>query len=57
MLERLPIRWKLATLSAGLTFFILCAFALIVGELTQRRIRDDFRQQVAVHGRPVPQAV
>jgi signal transduction histidine kinase len=47
VLERLPIRWKLAGLSAGLTFFILCAFALIVGELTQRRIRDDFQQQVA----------
>ena len=46
MRERLPIRWKLALLSAGLTFAILCSFALVVGELTARRIRDDFRQQV-----------
>jgi two-component system OmpR family sensor kinase len=46
VLERLPIRWKLAVLSAGLTFVILCAFAVVVGELTQRRIRSDFTEQV-----------
>ena len=47
MLDRLPIRWRLALLSAGLTFAILCAFSLVVGELTQRRIRSDFNHQVS----------
>ena len=46
MLDRIPIRWRLAITSAGLTFAILCTFAIAVGELTQRRIRDDFAHQV-----------
>jgi signal transduction histidine kinase len=45
--SRIPVRWKVAILSAGLTFAILCAFAVAVGELTQRRIRDDFQRQAA----------
>ena len=44
--RRLPIRWKLAGTSAALTFAILCAFGLVVGELTERRIRDDFNNQL-----------
>jgi hypothetical protein len=32
--DRLPIRTRLAGVSALLTFVILCAFALIVGSLT-----------------------
>src|SRR3954452_14317684 len=47
VLDRLPIRWRLAITSAGLTFAILCTFAVAVGELTQRRIRDDFKEQTA----------
>ncbi|HEY3019130.1 MAG TPA: HAMP domain-containing sensor histidine kinase [Solirubrobacteraceae bacterium] len=47
MLDRLPIRWRLALTSAALTFAILCTFAIAVGELTQRRIREDFREQTA----------
>ena len=47
MLDRIPIRWRLALTSAGLTFAILCTFAIAVGELTQRRIRDDFEHQIA----------
>ena len=43
---RLSIRWKLALTSAALTFAILCAFALVVGELTTRRIRADFANQL-----------
>ena len=45
-LGRLSIRWKLALTSAALTFAILCVFALVVGELTQRRIRSDFSNQL-----------
>ena len=47
MLERVPIRWRLAGTTAILTFAILCTFALVVGELTQDRIRSDFEHDVA----------
>ncbi|HEY2638030.1 MAG TPA: HAMP domain-containing sensor histidine kinase [Solirubrobacteraceae bacterium] len=42
----LPIRWRLAGGSAGLTFFILCAFAAVVGIMASRQIRGDFSNQV-----------
>jgi len=45
--DRLPIRVRLAGVSALLTFVILCGFAVAVGSLTVRRIRSDFNQQVA----------
>jgi two-component system, OmpR family, sensor kinase len=45
--DRLPIRTRLAGVSALLTFVILCAFALIVGSLTVHRIRSDFNNEVA----------
>jgi two-component system OmpR family sensor kinase len=44
--DGLPIRMRLAVVSALLTFVILCAFALVVGGLTVRRIRTDFDRQV-----------
>ena len=47
MLSRVPIRWRLAGGSALLTLVILLGFALVVGELTTRRIRDDFNLRVA----------
>jgi signal transduction histidine kinase len=47
VLEHLSIRWRLALISAGLTFVILCAFAIGVGEATTNRIRSDFRNQLA----------
>jgi signal transduction histidine kinase len=47
VLERISIRWRLALISAGLTFVILCAFAIGVGEATTSRIRSDFRNQLA----------
>ena len=47
VLERLSIRWRLALISAGLTFIILCAFAIGVGEATTSRVRSDFRNQLA----------
>ena len=46
MFGRLSIRWRLAGISAALTFAILCGFALIIGELTARRVRADFTNQV-----------
>jgi two-component system, OmpR family, sensor kinase len=45
--ERLPIRTRLAGVSALLTFVILCVFALIVGSLTVHRIRADFNREVS----------
>ena len=46
MFSRLSIRWRLAGISAALTFVILCGFAYVIGELTARRIRSDFTNQV-----------
>ncbi len=39
---RLPIRLKLAVVSAGLTFVILLLFALVIGAITEQRIRGSF---------------
>jgi signal transduction histidine kinase len=47
MFDRLPIRVRLAGVSALLTFVILCGFAVAVGSLTVRRIRSDFNREVA----------
>jgi two-component system OmpR family sensor kinase len=44
--DRLPIRVRLAGVSALLTFVILCAFALAIGSLTVDRIRSDFNREV-----------
>jgi signal transduction histidine kinase len=44
--DRLPIRVRLAGVSALLTFVILCAFAIAIGSLTVHRIRADFNRQV-----------
>jgi two-component system OmpR family sensor kinase len=44
--DRLPIRVRLAGVSALLTFVILCAFALAIGSLTVERIRSDFNHEV-----------
>ncbi|HEY3829013.1 MAG TPA: HAMP domain-containing sensor histidine kinase [Solirubrobacteraceae bacterium] len=46
--DRLPIRTRLAVVSALLTFVILCGFALVVGSLTVLRIHSDFNREVAV---------
>jgi signal transduction histidine kinase len=39
---RLPVKLKLAVVSAGLTFVILCLFAVVIGALLEQRIRDNF---------------
>ena len=45
--DRISIRWRLALVSAGLTFLILCAFAAIFGSLTTSRLRADFVRDTA----------
>jgi two-component system, OmpR family, sensor kinase len=52
--DRLPIRVRLAGVSALLTFVILCAFAVAIGSLTVHRIRSDFNRQVAESTRELP---
>jgi len=44
--DRLPIRVRLAGVSALLTFVILCVFAVGIGSLTVHRIRQDFNREV-----------
>ena len=45
--DRISIRWRLALVSAGLTFLILCAFAALFGSLTSARLRSDFVSDTA----------
>jgi signal transduction histidine kinase len=48
---RLPVRFKLAVVTAALTFGILCVFAAVIGAVAEQRIRagfdDDLRASVA----------
>jgi two-component system, OmpR family, sensor kinase len=39
---RLPVRLKLAVVTAALTFGILCLFAVVIGAVAEQRIRDAF---------------
>src|SRR5262249_4176163 len=48
LFERLPVRWRLAATTAGLTLFILVVFALVLGQVVGDRIRSDFREEL--HG-------
>jgi len=41
-----PVRWRLATVSAGLTFVILVLFGGAIGKIATQRIRDDFNGEV-----------
>jgi signal transduction histidine kinase len=41
-LRRLPVRWRLALTSAGLTFAILLLFAIVIGVFTSRQVRSSF---------------
>jgi two-component system OmpR family sensor kinase len=47
VLEGVPIRWRLALLSAGLTLVILSGFALVIGQVTSSRVRSDFNNEEA----------
>ena len=46
MPSRWPVRWRVAGVSAGLTFAILLMFAVVVGKLAQERLEDDFRNDL-----------
>lgn len=37
-----PIQWKLAAVSAGITFIILVAFGFAVGQITTNQLRENF---------------
>jgi signal transduction histidine kinase len=50
----LPIRVRLAGVSALLTFVILCAFAVAIGSFTVHRIRSDFNRQVSDFAQELP---
>jgi two-component system, OmpR family, sensor kinase len=42
MRTRLPVKLKVAVLSAALTFAILCLFAVVVGTVAERRVVEGF---------------
>jgi len=42
MRTRLPVRLKLAVVTAALTFGILCLFAVVIGAVAEQRIRTGF---------------
>jgi signal transduction histidine kinase len=44
--SRWPVRWRIAGVSAGLTFAILLVFAAGIGRLTANRLKDDFRSEL-----------
>jgi two-component system OmpR family sensor kinase len=44
--NRWPVRWRLAAVSAVLTFVILVVFALVVGRLTQNRLESNFNSEL-----------
>jgi two-component system OmpR family sensor kinase len=46
VLHAMTLRWRLALLSSGLTFLVLCMFALFIGQSTASRIRGDFRHEM-----------
>ncbi len=48
LFERIPVRWRIAITTAGLTLVILVCFALVLGNVVGERIRSDFRHDL--HG-------
>jgi two-component system, OmpR family, sensor kinase len=44
--KRWPVRWRLAAVSAVLTFLILVIFALVVGRLTSSRLQTNFNDEL-----------
>ena len=50
LFERIPVRWRIAITTAGLTLLILVVFALVLGQVVGNRIRSDFRDGAAQRG-------
>ncbi len=46
LFERIPVRWRIAITTAGLTLVILVCFALVLGQVVGNRIRGDFREEL-----------
>jgi two-component system, OmpR family, sensor kinase len=46
LFERIPVRWRIAITTAGLTLIILVCFALVLGNVVGNRIRSDFREEL-----------
>ena len=46
LFERIPIRWRIAITTAGLTLLILVCFALVLGQVVGNRIHSDFREEL-----------
>jgi two-component system, OmpR family, sensor kinase len=46
LFERIPVRWRIAITTAGLTFLILVIFAVVLGQVVGNRIRSDFREEL-----------
>ena len=46
LFERIPVRWRIAVTTAGLTLLILVIFALVLGQVVGDRIRSDFRSEL-----------
>jgi signal transduction histidine kinase len=44
--DRIPVRWRIALTTAGLTLLILISFALVLGQVVGNRIRGDFREEL-----------
>ncbi len=45
-LQRIPVRWRIALTTAGLTLLILIGFAFVLGNVVGDRIRDDFDEEL-----------
>jgi two-component system OmpR family sensor kinase len=43
--RRWPVRWRIASVSAGLTLLILLAFALAVGRLATNKLEANFKEE------------
>ena len=50
LFERIPVRWRIAITTAGLTLLILVIFALVLGQVVGNRIRSDFRDELRSAG-------
>jgi two-component system, OmpR family, sensor kinase len=46
LFDRIPVRWRIAITTAGLTLIILVCFALVLGNVVGNRIRSDFREEL-----------
>jgi len=51
--KRWPVRWRLAAVSAVLTFLILVTFAFVVGRLTSNRLHGDFNDDLTRYAQNV----